>query len=138
MSWGLGSLLLGLSLHICAPLIAGNATWDEIRIAIFYLAVGLGLFVNFLWTSASTYWTSRLIYGMERFLDPADVHSRAASRNPTGASTRSRGAPNDPVGEDVPNQVQTNMSEMSKFSKRDRYSVSYPKRDGTFGQGPVF
>ena len=135
MSWAWGSLLVGLTLHVCAPLIAGDATWDQVRIAIFYLAVGLGLFVNFLWASASTYWTSRLIYGMDRFhIDPAEAHSRSASRNPTGVSTLSRGPPKEPVETNGSNGVQTNMSEMSKCSKRDSYSVANPNQDGTFGQ----
>ena len=119
---------------MCSPLIAGNASWSEVRIAIFYLSVALGLFVNFLWTSASTYWTSRVIYGLDRLhIDPTEVFSRSTSRNPTGVSALSRGPPNDPVGMDIPNRVQSNTSEMSKIS-RDSYSVAYPKRDGTFGQ----
>jgi len=139
MSWAWGSLLVGLTLHVCAPLIAGSATLDEIRIAIFYLAVGLGLFVNFLWTSASTYWTSRIIYGMDRLhLDPAEAHSRSASRNVTGVSALSRGPQSHSIRMDGPNRVPTDMSEMSKTSRRESYSVAYPKRDGTFGQRPVF
>ena len=138
MSWAWFSLLVGLTLHVCSPLIAGNASRDEVRIAIFYLAVGLGLFVNFLWTSASTYWTSRIIYGMDRFhIDPAEAYSRSTSRNPTGASTQSRRPPNDSVGMNDLDHVPASMSEMSKPSKRDSYSVAYPKRDGTFGQRPV-
>ena len=132
MSWAWGTLLVGLTLHVCAPLIAGDATWDEVRIAIFYLAVGLGSFVNFLWTSASTYWTSRLIYGMDRLhIDPAEAYSRSASRNPTALTPT-----NDPVVMNSPNPIPTNLSEMSKLSKRESYSVAYPKRNGTFGQGP--
>ena len=135
MSWAWGSFLIGLTLHVCSPLLAGDATWDQVRIAIFFLALALGLFVNFLWASASTYWTSRLIYGMERFpIDPAEAHSHSASRNPTAVSTLSRGPPKDAVETNGPNRVQTNMSEMSKFSKRDSYSVAYPIQNGTFGQ----
>lgn len=139
MAWAWGSLLVGLTLHVCSPLIAGNATTDEIRIAIFYLAVAVGLFINFLWTSASTYWTSRIIYGMDRFhIDPAEALSRSGSRNPTGVSTMNRRPANDQMGPGDPNRVQTNMSEISKSSKRDSYSVAYPKLDGTFGQRPIF
>jgi hypothetical protein len=91
-----------------------------------------------LWTSASTYWTSRIIYGMDRFhIDPAEAYSRSTSRNPTAVSKLSRKPPNDAVGMNDLNHVPTNMSEMLNLSKRDSYSVAYPKQDGTFGQRPV-
>lgn len=33
MAWAWGSLLVGLTLHVCAPLIAGNPTHDEVRVS---------------------------------------------------------------------------------------------------------
>jgi len=36
MSWAWGSLLIGLTLHVCAPLIAGDATKDETRVRLLF------------------------------------------------------------------------------------------------------
>ena len=76
MSYGWATLLVGLTLHVCSPLIphSGNherkvtvSTFqctekllNKIQVAIFYLATGVALVLNFIWTSAWVCWTPTL------------------------------------------------------------------------------
>lgn len=74
MSYGWAFLLLGITMHVCSPLIErsgpdprkvirapgnGGQIAENHQVAIFYLATGLFLFVNFVWTSAFACWIPR-------------------------------------------------------------------------------
>jgi len=112
------------------------------QIAIFYLAIGLAAFVNFLWTSASTYWTSRIIYGMKReHIDPSEALSRGTSRNTTAVSSFRQGmraSTGPPAYPTKQSSIGRPLEEMSQRPRADSYAVAYPKRDGSWGQRPVY
>ena len=64
MSYSWATLLIGLTLHVCAPLISDRAQNGQ-KVAIFYLATGIMLLLNFIWVSAWVCWTPGEEYDAE-------------------------------------------------------------------------
>ena len=74
-------------------------------------------------------------------IDPSEALSRGTSRNTTAVSSFRQGtrtSTGPPAYHTKQSSIGRPLEETPQRSRSDNYAVAYPKRDGSWGQKPVY